>query len=311
MSYVMKYDVLPSRTINNTLEPTQERIKQLEKLQKFFTKLEISILGEGFRNPIVISAKSKSDVALRYGGSRLMIAQKHNLDIPCIIVDFDNVFPNSKVLNNVAQVYKCFKDRPKKIIPKPYGLNISGCQHIHLKEDEMSWSYIVRYAVIPSTLIYNECGPDSAGPDGWTKHIMKKKEIASQKYIDSQNRKNGFYEKLEESILKEGVRNPILVTAGWCPESKIHCLPLEMHEDSTKILICHSNGGSRLWVCQQHNLDVPCIISDFVGMFSNEKILTTKEEILECYKDKPRSAKLGGHGAQITSLPQIHLEEEE
>lgn len=171
--------------------------------------------------------------------------------------------------------------------------------------------YVAKYAVIPSKLIFNECGPENAGPDGWTEHLIKKKKLAAQNYIDSQNRKNGFYDRLEASILKEGVRNPILVVAGWCPESKIHCLPLEMLEDPTKILICCKNGGSRLWICQKHNLDVPCIISDFVEMFPNEKrIITTKEEILECYKDKPRSAKLGSYGVQVRLLPQVHLEEE-
>jgi len=292
MNYIVKYDILPSRTINNTLEPTQERIDQLNKLEGFFTKLEISILGEGIRNPIVISAKSKDEIVPRYGGSRLMIAQKHNLDIPCIIADFKNVFPDSKVLKDVAAIYKCFKDRPKKVFLKPEGINMSGCQNIHLKEDEMSWIYITRYVVIPSNLIFNECKP----------------EIRAQEYIDTLNKNNGFYDKLEASILKEGIRNPILVRSGWYLSSKITKLPFEMQENSTKILVCYDSGGSRLSIAQKHNMDIPCIVADFVDRFSEEKILKTEQEIFDCYKDCPDTIEFKSHGVHITNLPQVHME---
>lgn len=290
MDYITKYDVLPSRSINNTLEPDQARIKQLNDTDKFFTKLEVSILGEGFRNPIVINACSKDDITPRYGGSRLMIAQKHNLDIPCIIADFDNVFPNSKILNNIAAVYKCFKDRPKKIIPKPYGLNVSGCQHVHLKEDEMSWTYTTRYVVIPSNLIRNESNPVFTMID--------------------KDRNPEFYSKLETSILKEGVRNPILVWAGYYPPDNITKLPSNMQEDLTKILVCYDNGGSRLTIAQKYNIDIPCIVADFIGRFSEEKILKTEQEIFSCYKDWPAALEFGSHGVKITNLPQIHMEQD-
>ncbi|KKN37867.1 hypothetical protein LCGC14_0759090 [marine sediment metagenome] len=291
MSYVVKYDILPSRTINNTLEPDQGRIKKLEDLEKFFTKLEISILGEGVRNPIVINAMSKDDITPRYGGSRLMIAQKHNLDIPCIIADFDNIFPDSKILSDIQTIYKCFKDRPKKIFLKPHGINMSGCQHVHLKEDEMSWTYTTRYVVIPSKFILNECKP----------------EIRAQNYIDTLNKNNGFYDKLEESILREGIRNPILVWAGYYPPAKITRLPSEMQEDPNKILVCYDSGGSRLSVAQKHNMDIPCIIADFVDRFSEEKILETEQDIFSCYRDWPATVEFNSHGVQITNLPQTHM----
>lgn len=293
MKYVVKYDILPSRTINNTLKPDQERIKKLEDLEKFFTKLEISILGEGIRNPIVITALSKDDITPRYGGSRLMIAQKHNLDIPCIIADFDNVFPSSKILSDIAKIYKCFKDRPKKIFLKPHGINMSGCQHIHLKEDEKSWAYTTCYFILPSNLIFNECKPG----------------INAQNYVDRLNKNNGFYDKLEESILKEGIRNPILVWAGWYPTSKITKLPIEMQEDSTKILVCYDSGGSRLSIAQKHNMNIPCIIADFINRFPEGKILKTEQEIFSCYKDWPTTVEFKSHGVHITNLPQTHMEE--
>lgn len=135
MSYVIKYDVIPSNIIQNTLVPEERRMKKLEDLHQFFTKLEKSILKEGIRNPIVILAYAEDNIIPRYGGSRLMVAQKYDMDIECIICDFDNVFPNSKILNNEEEIRACFKDQPRKVIYDIYGLNISGCRLTHLEED--------------------------------------------------------------------------------------------------------------------------------------------------------------------------------
>ncbi len=133
--YVVKYAVLPSNKIENELEPNIERINWMNEREGFFIKLEGSIIREGFRNPIVITATSKT-VTNRYGGSRLMIAQRHYLDVPCIIADFDNIFPEAKVLNNIEEIRGYFIDQPRKILFKPYGINMSGCEHIHLKDEE-------------------------------------------------------------------------------------------------------------------------------------------------------------------------------
>ena len=133
--YVVKYAVLPSNEIENGLKPDEARIQRLNEEQGFFIKLEGSIIREGFRNPIVVTATNKQ-VSNRYGGSRLMIAQRHYLDIPCIIADYDDIFPDAVVLKNVEEIRSYFMDQPKKILFKPYGINMSGCEHVHLKDEE-------------------------------------------------------------------------------------------------------------------------------------------------------------------------------
>jgi hypothetical protein len=127
-----------------------------------------------------------------------------------------------------------------------------------------------------------------------------------------------FYSDLEEDILKNGYRNPILVMAIqpypqellnkkltknsfwrtciklhdffwtndednpiWLPR---HRIPREIMDENKTLLICRMLGGSRLWVAQKNDLEVPCIVSDFCGKFEGEK-LKTKEEILSCFKD--------------------------
>lgn len=167
--------------------------------------------------------------------------------------------------------------------------------------------FVIRYAVLDSSIIFNECGPMSAGPRGWDDAAMKKRISAAEKWVKTLNRKNGFYNKLEESILKDGIRNPILVVAGFCRENKIRNLPVYMQADHSKILFCGSNGGSRLWVAQKHKMEVPCIISDFVDRFPDEKILENEEEIMQYYKDKPKKIKINDYGVAVSNLPQVHL----
>ena len=53
--------------------------------------LEESVLREGFRNPIVVYALP-SGLYLSFGGSRLYTAQRLNLMIPCLVVDYTGEF---------------------------------------------------------------------------------------------------------------------------------------------------------------------------------------------------------------------------
>lgn len=167
----------------------------------------------------------------------------------------------------------------------------------------------IRYVILDSNLVFNQCGPMSAGPAGWDDEAVKIRKQRAAKYIAAMNKKTGFYDKLEESILKEGVRNPILVRCGWCPEGKIKDLPLEMQNDSSKILVCDSSGGSRLMITQKHNMKIPCIITDFVGRFSSQQLLNDEDDILMVHKDEPKKVIINDHGVGIMDLPQIHFEE--
>lgn len=166
--------------------------------------------------------------------------------------------------------------------------------------------YKVRYVEIAAHKIFNECGPEAAGPPGEDDRNTKKRKKAAQKYIDRLNNKNGFYEKLEKSIIDEGIRNPILVNAGYIPSRKLFKLPVEMKNDHNKILVCHHLGGSRLWVAQKLDMIVPCLVSDYCDMFSMYPALSD-DEIMLLFKDKPRAVVRGRLGLVASNLPQIHL----
>lgn len=177
----------------------------------------------------------------------------------------------------------------------------------------MARLYTLRYGILDSNIIFNECGPYSGGKEGWDEEAIKSREVKALKMIEILNNDRGFYIKLEESILKDGFRNPIIVNAGWCPKirdrGKNGRLPLKMQNDNSKILTCNSNGGSRLWVAQKNNLAIPCIIADYVDRFSDLLMLETKEDILKHYNDKPRKVMILKDQFRVHHLPQAHMDE--
>lgn len=151
------------------------------------------------------------------------------------------------------------------------------------------WDYRVHYTTLDPNIIFNFVG-----------------RKISPRLMEVENKKSGFYEKLEKSLLEKGFLNPILIVAGWSHDidSKIHqdfirnTLPDRMKEDD-KILMCDRNGGSRLYFAQKHNLKVPCIVSDYIGRFSDCKELKSSTDIRECYTYPPKYIKFDSRGVLV------------
>ncbi len=167
--------------------------------------------------------------------------------------------------------------------------------------------YKIRYAELDPNTIFNMCGPEHSSSHEWNEEERKR---SAQKYVDKLNKQNGFYTKLEKSICEKGIVNPILVNAGFCQPRKVFALPPTMQNDPDKILFCHSNGGSRLWIAVKLNIKtVPCVICDFSGMFENEIELKIEEEFYNRYPDKPTGVNFGEFGITIKRLYMIHLKD--
>lgn len=107
----------------------------LDKICGHYKKLEKSILSEGFRNPIVVTcgpprkrtwdnvppemrnidAQKMLFLETTVGGSRLWIAQKYNMTIPCLVNDWTNRFSHFPNFTDPNQVKTLYKDTPKKL----------------------------------------------------------------------------------------------------------------------------------------------------------------------------------------------------
>lgn len=88
-----------------------------------------------------------------------------------------------------------------------------------------------------------------------------------------------FYNKLEASILEEGIKNPILVNAGFCPSISQRYLPDNMKQNSQDILVCCKWGGSRLYFAHKYDLEIAVLVSDFIGKYSAYEECFTLEDV--------------------------------
>ena len=107
----------------------------LDKICGHYNQLEKSILAEGFRNPITITCgpprkrswecvppemhdtdpKKLLFLETTVGGSRLWIAQKHNMTIPCLINDWTGKYQELTEFRNADEIAKLYQDPPKKL----------------------------------------------------------------------------------------------------------------------------------------------------------------------------------------------------
>lgn len=153
-------------------------------------------------------------------------------------------------------------------------------------------------------------------------------------FLDEWNNKNSFYENLEQSIIKEGIRNPILVIAvrpipfdNYTPQMKKRyryyqagtkhyrfsrkSLPPEYANGNKELIACATHGGSRLFYAQKHNVMIPALIMDFIDKFRRMKTIHNKDDIFKYFKDKPDEIILSETGIKIRNLPHSHLSKEE
>jgi hypothetical protein len=113
----------------------QEYETELNRICGHYTKLESSILAEGIRNPVVITCGlpkrrplscvppemlefDESQLLLlegTTGGSRLHVAQKHNMTIPCIVNDWTGRFNSHPEITHGDQARQYYRDQPESV----------------------------------------------------------------------------------------------------------------------------------------------------------------------------------------------------
>lgn len=120
----------------------QEYEVELDRICGHYTKLESSILAEGIRNPVVLTCGlpkrrplsclppemlelNESEMLLlegTTGGSRLHIAQKHNMTIPCLINDWTGRFDHLPEITHGDMARHYYQDQPESITIDRHGM---------------------------------------------------------------------------------------------------------------------------------------------------------------------------------------------
>ena len=132
-----------------------------------------------------------------------------------------------------------------------------------------------------------------------------------------------FFDDLEKSVLKDGFRNPIQTsvmsftkyTTGFqnyligdknkIERFRTELLPDKYRNKEIPIHVCNRTGGSRLWVGQKHNLEIPCIVCDFCEYFPDEHTCPSISCIKSHFVDKPKKISIAKNSISIYGLPRI------
>jgi len=108
--------------------PDSNRFKVLEARDNFFTKLEESILKEGFLNPI-FAFQFPSGLFSKIGTSRLWIAVKHKLEVPTIIANYVAKLPLLSKWNDLEEL-KSISDIESKFTHPPKIIDINPVEPV-------------------------------------------------------------------------------------------------------------------------------------------------------------------------------------
>lgn len=176
----------------------------------------------------------------------------------------------------------------------------------------------VRYGMIKANDIFGMVGRCGGGYNtlwaDWSPKGRACRELVMKEFEEELDKICGHYSRLEESILKEGIRNPLIVTCGLPLWRNIKHLPPEMMTKSQEqlLLLEGGTGGSRLWIAQKYNLEVPCIINDQTRHYRLNPLISNTQDAKAYYKDDI-SLKLtprhGLHEVGTLNKPSVHLEE--
>lgn len=171
-----------------------------------YTKLEESILDKGILDPLIITCgwpvkKNIKNVppeilkrppSQRFllegttGGSRLWVAQKHNIPVPCIINDYTNKYNGGQKIYTVTDAIKLFHEEPigismspKKGIILPFNPTKAG-SHLNgeWREDQL-----VKYRAPMWVSLMNKYGYYVSGLNSQVNKILKDAGVEQPSYL--------------------------------------------------------------------------------------------------------------------------------
>jgi hypothetical protein len=113
------------------------------------------------------------------------------------------------------------------------------------------------------------------------------RDLLEATYIDGFNRRTGHYARLEESVRRDGVWNPVMLTTGRLLRRSVAELPPGVRADPARV-VCEYVGGSRLLVAARLGLEVPAVINDGANLFPDMLRLPAGSNAAVLFRDKPR-----------------------
>ena len=164
------------------------------------------------------------------------------------------------------------------------------------------------YAIMPGRDIYNGSSPEHLHrvmkrfhDRWWTEEFAPLRALVVKWFRELYEiNTGGHYSKLKASVLEHGFQNPIIVTAG----KSLRRPPWKLPPHWPQSYLCEANGGSRLALAQELDIDVPCIIN---GNAPGEE-LHTLDDVRSKFTDKTyKLIRCPRHGILSTPARLSHL----
>lgn len=127
-----------------------------------------------------------------------------------------------------------------------------------------------------------------AGRAAWSSpQCAPVRDLLEATYIAGFNRASGHYARLEESIRRNGIWNPVILTTGPLLRRAEDELPPEVRQDPERV-VCEYVGGSRLLVAAKLGVEVPAIVNDRANLFPDAEVIPPGADVHRFFRDKPR-----------------------
>ena len=184
---------------------------------------------------------------------------------------------------------KNYRDNKRSIPAQPWVLD-----YWHSQKEKPMNPCKIRYVELPARQIFGMVGRCGGGYntiwEDWSTSGRIAREKITTEFESGMNSICGHYDRLESSMLKEGIRNPLVITGGLPRKRDMKYVPPEMHErDPAELFFLEgTTGGSRLYIAQKHNMTVSCIVNDWQNVFPNAPEIVSANDVLEYYKDRPK-----------------------
>jgi len=178
----------------------------------------------------------------------------------------------------------------------------------------------VRFVLLSAERIFNLASPRlipeiakrwKGKETWWNAKYDPVRDIMEESYVRLFNAATGHYRLLEESILRDGVTNPVMLVTGRLQRRSEIELPPHLRNRPRNI-VCEYVGGSRLYVAAKHRLLIPAIVNDFGNVFADGELLPTRDDagVRSKFSDQPRKLFWNHDGSVYANLlPFSHFPE--
>jgi hypothetical protein len=166
----------------------------------------------------------------------------------------------------------------------------------------------------PASKIFGMIGLKGFGPnsywDDWSKEGRESYEKIVDEYITRYDAWTGHFTRLEESVKREGFRNPLIVTSGPPRMKSQKGIPPELLEKPKEewILLDGFYGGSRLYVAQKLGMEVPIIVNDWTRAFDESMEIMNLNHLSTFFADTYETAVVHPqHGLVVRNIQSYHM----